>query len=257
MQFTDKTVREIALEAPLTTRVFEEFKIDYCCGGRIALADACLNAGVDPVSVQQRLESVMSSAEPANDAIESRSMTELADHIVNTHHVFTRTELDRLGPLMEKVARKHGDSHAELLEIQEKLSVLTDELLPHMAKEEMVLFPYIKELDNASAHDRTAAVPHFGTVKNPVRMMMFEHDAAGELLRRMRELSSDYTTPEGACPSFGALYAGLADLEKDLHRHIHLENNILFEKAIEIETRVQGGLAVAASSCSHESAAGG
>lgn len=251
MQFTNKTIREIALEAPLTTRVFEEFKIDYCCGGRVGFAEACQNAGVDPVSVQQKLESVMSSAERANEAIEERSVTELANHIVNTHHVFTRNELGRLAPLMEKVARKHGDSHPELFAIHEKFNALNDELLPHMAKEEMVLFPYIKELDDATASGRAAAAPHFGTVRNPVRMMMFEHDSVGDLLRRMRELSSDYKTPEGACPSYGALYAGLADLEKDLHRHIHLENNLLFERAVELEGKLFGDIAAAASTCAH------
>jgi regulator of cell morphogenesis and NO signaling len=240
MQFINKTIREIALEAPLTTRVFEEFKIDYCCGGRVDFAEACQNAGVDPGSVQQKLESVLSSAEPAQESIESGSLTALADHIVKTHHVFTRDELARLGPLMEKVARKHGESHPELIEIEEKFKALNDELLPHLAKEEMVLFPYIKELDNARAGGRMALAPHFGTVQNPVRMMMFEHDAAGDLLRRMRELSSHYKTPEGACPSFGALYAGLEALEKDLHRHIHLENNLLFVKAVELEKEFLG-----------------
>ncbi len=248
MQFTNKTIREIALESPLTTRVFEEFKIDYCCGGRVDFAVACENAGVDPSSVQQKLESVMSSAQPADASIESGTLTELADHIVNTHHVFTRDELARLDPLMEKVARKHGETHPELVEIQEKFKALNDELLPHLAKEEMVLFPYIKELDRATASGRSPLAPHFGTVQNPVRLMMFEHDAAGDLLRRMRELSSDYTTPEGACPSYAALYAGLEDLEKDLHRHIHLENNILFPRAIEMEPKT-GDIAAAGACC--------
>jgi regulator of cell morphogenesis and NO signaling len=245
MQFTERTIREIALEAPLTTRVFEEFKIDYCCGGRIGFAEACRNAGVAPETVQQKLEAVMRSAELQPGSIEEKSVTELVNHIVNTHHVFTRTELERLGPLMEKVARKHGDSHRELFEIKEKFQALTDELLPHLAKEEMVLFPYIKELDKAWTDRRTASQPHFGTVRNPVRMMMLEHDAAGDLLRRMRELSSDYKPPEGACPSYGALYAGLQDLEKDLHRHIHLENNLLFERAIELEGKVFGEISAA------------
>ena len=250
MQFTNKTIREIALEAPLTTRVFEEFRIDYCCGGRVDFAEACQNAGVDPGSVQKKLESVIGTAEHADATIE-RSPTELADHIVCTHHVFTRNELARLGPLMDKVVRKHGDVHPELLEIQEQFKILNDELLPHMAKEEMILFPYIRELDNAAARGRIAATPHFGTVRNPVRMMMFEHDAAGEILRKMRTLSSDYAIPEGACPSFGALYAGLEDLEKDLHRHIHLENNILFEQAIELESKLFAGITEAAATCDH------
>jgi regulator of cell morphogenesis and NO signaling len=235
MEFTNKTIREIALEAPLSTRVFEELKIDYCCGGRVDFAEACQNAGVDPSWVQGRLEEIMAGTTPVADDMTDRSMTELCDYIVETHHVFTRNELERLGPLMDKVARKHGDLHPELHPIKEAFGILSEELLVHMRKEEMVLFPYIKELESAAGAHRDAAVPHFGTVKNPVRMMMFEHDAAGELLRKMRTNSSDYTTPEGACPSYGALYAGLEALEKDLHQHIHLENNLLFVKAVEIE----------------------
>ena len=247
MQITNKTVRDIALEAPLTTRVFEEFKIDFCCGGRIDFAEACVNAGVDPAIVQEKLESVMSSAAPVAAVTDNRTATELVDHIVNTHHLFTRSELARLVPLMEKVASKHAELHPELIEIREKFLALNGELLPHMAKEEMVLFPYIKQIDHAAATGRPAAAPHFGTVRNPVRMMMFEHDAAGDILRRIRELSSDYRTPEGACPSYGALYAGLEDLEKDLHQHIHLENNVLFEQAIELEQTVAGVMPSAAS----------
>jgi regulator of cell morphogenesis and NO signaling len=254
MQFTNKTIREIALEAPLTTRVFEEFKIDYCCGGRVDFAEACENAGVDPELVQKKLESVTTAAGPVDKPIETASVTEIANHIVNTHHVFTRNELARLTPLMEKVAGKHGESHPELIEIADKFNALNDELLPHLAKEEMVLFPYIKELDIAQSVGRPAAAPHFGTVRNPVRMMMFEHDAAGELLRSMRELSSDYKTPDGACPSYAGLYAGLEDLEKDLHRHIHLENNLLFERAVEMENILFGAIAPAASPCDGKAA---
>lgn len=252
MQFVNKTIRDIALEAPLTTRVFEEFKIDYCCGGRVSFVEACQNAGVDPQLVQKKLESVVSSGEPVSARIEQGSPTDLIDHIVRTHHVFTRDELIRLIALMGKVARKHGEAHPELFEMADKLDILNNELLPHMAKEEMVLFPYIVELDNATTRGRIAAPPYFGTVRNPVRMMMFEHDAAGDILRAMRNLSSDYAIPEGACPSFVALYAGLEDLEKDLHQHIHLENNVLFEKAIELEGKQFANRFDEASTCTHE-----
>ena len=238
MEYTSKTIREIALEAPLTTRIFEELKIDFCCGGRIAFAEACENAGVDPVSVQKKLDQLLEATPVTDNAIESLSISELCDHIVETHHVFTRNELERLSPLMDKVARKHGASHAELYPLQETLKELCDELLVHMRKEEVVLFPYMKELEAAAAANRQPSVPHFGTVKNPVRMMMSEHDAAGDMLRKMREYTSDYMVPEGVCPSFGALYAGLDALEKDLHQHIHLENNLLFPKAVKLEDAI-------------------
>ena len=247
MDFTNKTIREIALEAPLTTRIFEELKIDFCCGGRVGFVEACTNAGVDPTFVEARLEHLLAGSPEPGESAEQRTATELCEYIVATHHVFTRTELGRLVPLMEKVARKHGESHPELYPLQEKLTLLSDELLVHMEKEERVLFPYIKEIDAAVANNGQASIPHFGTVKNPVRMMMFEHDAAGELLRQMREYSSDYTTPEGACPSYAALYAGIEALEKDLHQHIHLENNLLFVRAVEIENQLAAGSVAAAS----------
>ena len=180
---TSKTIREIALEMPLSTRVFEEYKIDYCCGGRVPFNEACRNAGVDPLTMLLKIESATQSGDgdPA-DAVSRKSMSDLVDHIIGSHHVFTRNELDRLSPLMDKVCRKHGDLHPELFEIQELFKQLVHGLPPHMSKEEMVLFPYIKQLDVATRSGEPLDIPHFGTVQNPIRMMMFEHDTDGETL---------------------------------------------------------------------------
>jgi regulator of cell morphogenesis and NO signaling len=237
-EFATKTIREIALEAPLTTRVFEEYKIDFCCGGRVPFEEACQKAGVDPAVVQAKLATILKGTKgDARPEGEKRTPTELIRFIESTHHVFTRDEIMRLLPLMQKVAGKHGESHPELFEIQRLFNELADDLLPHMRKEEMVLFPYIEQLEAANVRDAAVPIPHFGTVQNPVRMMMFEHETAGALLREMRALSNGYKAPEGACPSYNALYAGIEDLEKDLHRHIHLENNVLFPEAIEMEKK--------------------
>jgi regulator of cell morphogenesis and NO signaling len=245
--FSTKTVREIALEMPLTTRIFEEYKIDYCCGGRRSLAEACISAGVDVMDVTRKLEEFLSETalDPNLIRWETRSSAELIDHIVDKHHVFTKSELARLGTLMEKVYQRHGADHPELLEMKESFSALSQELMPHMMKEETVLFPFIKTLENSAANDLTIPVPHFGTVQNPVRMMMFEHDAAGEILGKMRQISNDYLLPDGACPSYSALYHGIRALESDLHQHIHLENNVLFPKAVKMETEMNGIAAVA------------
>ncbi len=239
---TNKTIREIALEYPQTTRVFEEFKIDYCCGGRKPLADACETAGIETGLVWEKIEKAIDGADEtvAGQYPEQKKTAELTDYIVEKHHLFTVSELSRLTPLMEKVAGKHGPSHPELFEIQKAFRALADELIPHMQKEEMVLFPYIKVLAAVVSTSIPVAAPHFGTVQNPVRMMMSEHDTAGDLLRQMREHSNDYTLPEGACPSYTGLFYGLEELEKDLHRHIHLENNVLFPQAIELEVAVMG-----------------
>lgn len=235
MQFQDRTIREIAVEAPMTAKVFEEYKIDYCCGGNVNFLDACRTVGADPMTVLGKLDAATRQAGASLEVPERFSMTELADYIIDTHHVYTREAIARLVPLVDKVARKHGPAHPELADVKENFDNLADELLVHMRKEEAVLFPFIKELDAAATNGRTAHTPPFGTVQNPVRMMMFEHDTAGDVLRRIRELTSDFTLPDGACPSYGALYAGLEELELDLHRHIHLENNVLFPKSVETE----------------------
>jgi regulator of cell morphogenesis and NO signaling len=231
------TVRDIALAAPATTRVFEEFHIDYCCGGRKSVADACAAAGVDADVVQQRLDDLIGTPDAnARFQPENATPSELIGYILATHHVFTVEETARLTALMAKVVRKHGELHPELLELRDVFSHLVDSLIPHMRKEENVLFPYIQQMEAAVKHGSAPPLPHFGTVENPVRMMTRDHESDGLRLAKIRQITNHFTPPEGACPSFTALYAGLEDLEKDLHRHIHLENNVLFPAAIQLET---------------------
>jgi len=234
---TTKTIREIALEAPAATRVFEKFKIDYCCGGNRSLADACAAAGIDSSQLLDSIDQEMMAQDFRSRPTQPEDLkpTDLVGYIVATHHVFTTEELGRLTPLMAKVVMRHGELHPELFELQKVFTALTESLIPHMRKEENVLFPYIEELERAARMNLSPPMPHFGTVQNPIRMMMAEHDVDGDRLRTMRLLTNDYTLPEGACPTFTALYAGLEDLERDLHRHIHLENNVLFPAAAELE----------------------
>ena len=233
-----KTIREIALESPATTRIFEEFKIDYCCGGRRTITDACAAAGIDCTALLERIDDVMTEGGRNDGELvpEDLDPTELIDYIVAKHHVFTGQEIERLVPLMAKVVMRHGKSHPELFDLQIVFMLLCESLIPHMRKEENILFPYVQDLEASSKLGRPALKPHFGTVKNPIQMLMSEHDTDGDRLRKMREITNDYNLPEGACPSFTALYAGLEDLERDLHRHIHLENNVLFPAAAELET---------------------
>ena len=235
---TNKTIREIALENPATVRVFEEFKIDYCCGGRKSLEEACASLGVNPQIVSQKLASALDNTSGSENAPERKPVGELADYIVANHHVFTKKEIERLTPLMEKVCSRHGEQHPELFELQKAFQELCYDLVPHFQKEEMVLFPFIKRLEIAFNNDLSAPRPPFGTVQNPIRMMMTEHDTAGDILRKMREITAHYALPMGACPSYTALYFGFEELEKDLHQHIHLENNVLFPRAMEMENAV-------------------
>jgi regulator of cell morphogenesis and NO signaling len=233
---TTKTVREYALEIPAATRIFEKLGIDYCCGGGKSLADACTAAGV---SVDQVLDSLNASVESVSTSAardwQALSQTELITHIVDKHHAFTREELVRLEALLAKVSGVHGENHPELFQIQHHFGKLRGELEPHMLKEEGVLFPYIVRLEEAAWANQTLSPPPFRTVQNPVRVMMAEHDGAGYILGRMREASSGYAVPRDGCISYKTLYSALTAMEVDLHQHIHLENNILFPRAVELE----------------------
>lgn len=231
-----RTVRDYALEIPAATRIFEKLGIDYCCGGGTSLADACVKAGVTVDEVLDSLKTTERSAETiAGGEWQAASHAALIAHIVETHHTFTRDELVRLEALLAKVCGVHGQNHPELFHIQNRFQELRRDLEPHMLKEERVLFPYIIQMEETIEAKQPLPVPPFGTVRNPVRVMMAEHDAAGEILRAMREASSDYTTPPDGCISFQTLYSALTALEADLHQHIHLENNILFPRAAEME----------------------
>ena len=235
--FATQTVREIAVASPAATRIFEELKIDYCCGGKRPLADACADAGVQVGEVVRRLE-VAARADARRDEatdFQTAPLAELIRHIVGTHHVFTRNEIARLDALLNKVCSVHGQNHTELLEVRSLFQELANDLTPHMFKEERILFPYIVGMEEAARAGRPFPAPPFGTVRNPVRVMAMEHDTAGDLLRRIRETSGGYAAPPDACISYQTLYRALEAFERDLHQHIHLENNILFPRAIELE----------------------
>lgn len=232
----NKTVREFAVELPTATRVFAKYGIDFCCGGGRPLKDACGNHDVATV-LADLIAAEDSRDASRNDQTDYRSMLlgDLIDHIVSRHHAYVRSETPRLQGLLTKVSAKHGDNHPEVKQVQAIFEAVSQELSMHMMKEEQVLFPYVERMEEADLANEPVPPPRFGTVQNPVRMMMAEHDGAGDSLRQMRELTGDYTAPGDACMSFRALYQGLADFEADLHQHIHLENNILFPRAIAME----------------------
>lgn len=232
-----KTVREVAVENPAATRVFERFGIDYCCGGNQALEQACQRAGVSFNEVIDSLDLEEETARAAKHVRDwqSEPLSELITHIKNTHHTYTREEIVRLAALLQKVCSVHGKNHAELFGIQETFGSLSQELMTHMMKEEMVLFPYIARMEESVVQREPVLPAPFGTVQNPVAMMEHEHDSAGAALRSIRKTSRDFATPADACISYQTLYKALAAFEADLHQHIHLENNILFPRAIAME----------------------
>jgi regulator of cell morphogenesis and NO signaling len=236
MVATTQTVREIALGQPTSIRVFEYYGIDYCCNGRKPLAEACAASNLEVDAVLAALENAAKGSVPTAEEWSQTSLEKLSGHIVAAHHTYVKRELPRLAVLAEKVVRRHGDTQAELPLIQTKLAQLDEELSQHLLKEEAVLFPYVVKLERALKTGN--AMPHgcFGTVANPIAMMTAEHKTAHALLAEIHQLSNHYATPIGACPTYHAFYDGLEEFEEDLHQHIHLENDILFPRAMQLET---------------------
>jgi regulator of cell morphogenesis and NO signaling len=228
----DKTVRELAVEVPNATRLFEKLGIDYCCGGHKSLQDACATAKASIHDVVRALEqgtapSPLSGSRDWNSA----RLPELVDHIVNKHHAYVKSEIPRLQALIAKVVGVHGHNHPELRQVQVSFADLSNELAAHMMKEERILFPFIAHMSEGNDCGPSC----FGTVQNPIRMMMMEHDGAGEKLREMRQATANYALPQDACFTYRTLFNALLEFEADLHQHIHLENNILFPRALELE----------------------
>jgi len=230
----ETALAEIALRSDAHATVLARHKLDFCCGGRKTLSQACAAAGLDVRAVLSELDAEISArAAPAGPDWQTRPLDELADFIVATHHEFTRSAIARITPLLAKVLAKHGDRHPELLRIATVFAALAADMEPHMLREERVLFPYIRSLARAVAAPPPA--PPFGTVRNPVRMMMAEHDRAADQLADIQEATGGFSAPADACSSFRALYAALAELRLDLLKHVSLENNVLFPRAVAVE----------------------
>ncbi|MFQ5790463.1 MAG: iron-sulfur cluster repair di-iron protein [Acidobacteriota bacterium] len=226
------TVGDIVARVPTLSRVFEQAGIDYCCGGKKTLQEACREKRLDPQGFLGRLEGAQSlgDEEVVVDAA-AMPLAELADHIEQTHHAYLRSELPRLNAMTEKVASVHGDKEPRLGELRNAFLALAQELSSHMMKEEQILFPMVRQLDASEA----APMFHCGSLANPIRQMEMEHDHAGSALERQRELTDGYQPPEWACNTYRAMLDALAHLERDLHQHIHKENNVLFPRALEME----------------------
>ena len=221
-------VGTLVRESPRASRVFERMGIDYCCGGKQSLEDACRRRNLDPRIVANELQSALSEpTESSDENFASLSQTEMCDTIVATHHEFLKSELPRLTTLLAKVRQVHGGKYPWLGDLDLAFTRLREELVPHMFKEEQVLFPAIRSLEKSSS---LPAFP-FGSIENPIHMMEHEHNEAGAALEQIREATSDFSIPADACNTCRALLDGLRELQSDLHMHIHKENNILFPLA--------------------------
>jgi regulator of cell morphogenesis and NO signaling len=231
------TLRSIALENPATIRVFERHNLDYCCGGRRPLAEACTEKGIATETVLAELEAALAQQNAPEKDLSKAGAAEIISHINQTHHVYVRSELPRLAPLAEKVALKHGPAHPEYVQLQRQLRTLNNELLDHLMKEEQILFPYVEAIERNLQGAGEAPHACFATVGSPIRQMLHEHEAAGALMAKMRANTNNFTPPADACPTLAGLLHGLDEFERDLHRHIHLENNLLFPLAISLEEK--------------------
>jgi regulator of cell morphogenesis and NO signaling len=239
MNFNDETkVKDIALSNPAARQILEDAGLDYCCGGGKSLHEACLHADVPAEEILNRLRENSKHVSPDEANWASAPLVDLTRHIRERHHRYVREAIARVQPLLDKVEAKHGKNHSEIADIRRLFTEVGREMIMHMQKEEQILFPYIDALEKATNAHSSVEPPFFQTVRNPINAMMKEHDAAGELVKQIRKASSEYTAPADACTSYKTLYQDLREFEADLHQHVHLENNILFPRAVEMETGV-------------------
>ena len=233
----EMTIRSVVADDYRAAAVFERHGIDFCCGGNRAIADACRARGVDDGRVVAELEAALASAQD-QPRFNAWDLDFLTAYIINNHHAYIRQSAGPMQAHAHKVAEVHGEHHPEVIEIAQRFDLVVADLMAHMAKEERVLFPYMNALAAAMRGGAAPAAP-FGTVANPIRMMEAEHQAAGDQMAAIRELSAGFTLPPDACATFTVTYRELQAFEADLHRHVHLENNILFPKALDIERQVR------------------
>lgn len=240
MTVATQTVREIAQTQPTSIRVFEQFGIEYCCGGRKPLTEACAARDISVETVIAALEAASRRENVQTKDWSRESLANLIEHIVQTHHAYCRNELPRLSGLAAKVVKQHGGTNPELAVIQTKLAQLVGELIEHLAEEEVVVFPMIAKLEEKKAKSSFQRTASPTSVGNPLALLIEEHENAAVLLAEIRSLSGNFVAPEYACTTYRAFFDGLREFERDLHKHVHLENNILFPRAIELEASQSG-----------------
>lgn len=218
-----------------TAPVFQNSNIYYCCGGNKSISDACKEVGIPPEQLITELENVSAQKDPDSEYINNLGLGELCNYIIKRHHAYVSASIPILKKNLEKICQVHGEHHPELFEIKELFTTSAGEFTKHMQKEEIMLFPYIERLETARKTNSALPKSPFGSVLNPIGMMMADHQAEGERFEEISRLTKKYQPPEDACTTYEVTLKQLIDFETDLHRHIHLENNILFPKAIELE----------------------
>ncbi|HAH58884.1 MAG: iron-sulfur cluster repair di-iron protein [Lentimicrobium sp.] len=232
----DQIIGELVAQDYRASSVFKKYGIDFCCQGNTTIGEACAKKDINPEAVLNDLEAAAQNANGGGTAdYKSWPLDLLADYIEKKHHRYVEEKSLEIKPYLDKICQVHGGRHPELFEINELFTASVGELAKHMKKEELVLFPFIRKMVNARQKGTSVEAPHFGTVQNPIQTMMAEHDNEGERFRKIEALSKGYAPPEDACNTYRVTLSLLKEFEDDLHLHIHLENNILFPKAAEME----------------------
>lgn len=235
---SEETLGQITAKDLNKARIFKKYGLDFCCGGKKTVKEACAEKGLDVTKIEYELQQVEKTPGFRPLPYNEWSLDFLADYIVNTHHSYVRKTLPDIKAYAEKVKKVHGKTHPELLSIYRLVEDVNVELSAHMIKEEVVLFPYIKELVAAKKETKPVHAEQFDKIQNPINRMEMEHEMVGNNLAEIRKLSKNYEIPEDACATYSLLYRMLDEFEEDLHLHVHLENNILFPKALEIEKQL-------------------
>ena len=231
------TIGEYVAKDFRTAAIFSKYGIDFCCKGNRTIEEACEKKGVDTDQLMDQINTVLATKNDSAIDFKTWPLDLLADYIEKTHHRYVEEKTQILLPFLDKLCKVHGANHPELFEINELFIGCAGELAQHMKKEELMLFPFIKKMAKAALAEEQIAKPQFGTVKNPIAMMMQEHETEGDRFVKIAALTNNYTPPADGCSTFRVTYAMLADFEQDLHKHIHLENNILFPSAMLLEKK--------------------
>lgn len=236
----ESTVGQLVAADYRTADVFKHHGIDFCCGGKKTLKKVCEEHHIDILAITDQLNALSMTSSNEYD-YSSWSLDFLIDYIINTHHRYVEKELMVIYEYAQKVATVHGHSHPEMIEVSEIFFEVAKDMVAHMRKEEMVLFPYVKKITKSINESTVIERPVFYTAQNPIHSMIEEHETVGDLLKKINKLTNNYATPADACNTFRVLLAKLRDFENDLHKHVHLENNILFPKAVELEKNLISG----------------
>lgn len=233
--FKDKTIGSFVVDNYRTAALFEKYTIDFCCKGNRTLSEVCILQEIDEETITAELQQLMSATSGPVENYNNWPPDLLVDYIEKKHHRYVGQTIPKLLAYLEKVESAHGPNHPEVHEIASLFRQSAGELTQHTKKEELMLFPYIRLMVEAEINQQKPMAAHFGTVANPIRMMMHEHDNEGERFRKIAALSNNYTPPADACNTFRLTYALLQEFEHDLHLHIHLENNILYPTSVLLE----------------------